>query len=66
MTVTDKKKLSFSFSIKQNLWRIIQGHLKSLAKKIGKNSRLISNIIEISDWINIEGFLVTMNIGKAI
>ena len=54
MTVTDKKKLSFSFSIKQNLWRIIQGHLKSLAKKIGKNSRLISNIIEISDWINIE------------
>ena len=32
---------------------------------IGENGRLISDIIEISDWFSIEGFLVAMDIGKA-
>ena len=29
---------------------------------IGEGGRLISDVIELSDWFNIEGFLVTMDI----
>ena len=32
---------------------------------IGGSVRLISDIFGISDWLNIEVFLVTMDIGKA-
>ena len=32
---------------------------------IGKSGRLISHIIEISDWFNFEGYLETMDIEKA-
>ena len=32
---------------------------------IGVSGRLISDIIEISGWFNITGFLVTMDIEKA-
>ena len=32
---------------------------------IGESGRLISDIIEISGWFNITGFLVTMDIEKA-
>ena len=32
---------------------------------IGESGSLLSNIAEISDWWNIEGFLVTMDIEKA-
>ena len=31
---------------------------------IGESGRLISDITEISDWLNIEGFLVTMDTEK--
>ena len=33
---------------------------------IGESGRLISDKIEISDLLNIEGFLVTMDIKKAV
>ena len=32
---------------------------------IGESGKLISDIIEISDWLNIEGCLLTMDIQKA-
>ena len=32
---------------------------------IGESGRLISDVIELSDWFNIKGFLVTMDIEKA-
>ena len=32
---------------------------------IGESDRLISDIIEISSWFNITGFLVTMDIEKS-
>ena len=32
---------------------------------IGESGRLISDIIQIKDWFNIEGFLVTMDTEKA-
>ena len=38
-------------------------HVKS--RFTGKSGRLISDIIEISDWFNTEGLLVTMDIEKA-
>ena len=31
---------------------------------VGESDRLISDIIEISSWFNITGFLVTMDIAK--
>ena len=37
-------------------------HVKS--RFTGKSGRLISDIIEISDWFNIERLLVTMDIEK--
>ena len=32
---------------------------------IGESGKLISDVIELSDWFNTEGFLVTMDIEKA-
>ena len=32
---------------------------------IAESGKLISDVIELSDWFNIEGFLVTMDIEKA-
>ena len=34
-------------------------------KFIGENGRLISDIIEVADLFNIEGYIVTMDIEKA-
>ena len=65
----DTKILSKTISnkLKALLSKLISSQQTVYVKNrfIGASGRLTSDIIEISDWLNIEGFLVTVNIEKA-
>ena len=65
----DTKILSKAISIKLKtvLPTLISSQQTAYVKNrfIGESGRLISDIIEISGWLNITDFLVIMNIEKA-
>ena len=69
MLDVDTKILSKAISnkLKAVLPTLISSQQTAFVKNrfIGESGRLISDIIEISDWFNIEGFLVIMDIEKA-
>ena len=69
MLNVDTKILSKAISnkLKTALPTLISSQQTAYVKNrfIGESGRLISDIIEISGWFNITGFLVTMDIEKA-
>ena len=69
MLNVDTKILSKAISIKLKtvLPTLISSQQTAYVKNkfIGESGRLISDIIEISGWLNITDFLVIMNIEKA-
>ena len=69
MLDVDTKILSKAISnkLKAVLPTLISSQQTAFVKNrfIGESGRLMSDIIEISDWFNIEGFLVIMDIEKA-
>ena len=67
--LTDKKIFpkAISNKLKAVLPTLISSEQTAYVKNrfIGESGKLISDVIELSDWFNTEGFLVTMDIEKA-
>ena len=63
----DYKIVSKAAKLKDILPKIISSEKSAYVKNrfIGENGRLISDIIEVADLFNIEGYTVTMDIEKA-
>ena len=70
MLNVDAKTLSKAIpkKLKTVLHTLISSQQTAYVKNrfIGESGRLISDIVESSNWFNITGFLVTMNIEKLL